>query len=44
VVLGPMPHRQVMAGFLTELLGRPPRRVGGVEVWGGATVPTARGT
>jgi hypothetical protein len=45
VVLGPMPHRRVMATFLTELLGRPPERLAGVEVWGDATVaPTIRGT
>jgi hypothetical protein len=45
VVLGPMPHRRVMAGFLTELLGRAPRRLAGVEVWGDATVaPATRGT
>ena len=41
VVLGPMPHRQVMAGFLTDLLGRPPDRVAGVELWTGATVAAA---
>jgi hypothetical protein len=45
VVLGPMPHRRVMAGFLTELLGRAPQRLAGVEMWGDATVaPTVRGT
>ena len=41
VVLGPMPHRQVMAGFLTDVLGRPPDRVAGVELWTGATVAAA---
>ena len=38
VVLGPMPHRRAMAGFLTELLGRAPERTAGVELWAGATV------
>jgi hypothetical protein len=43
VVLGPMPHRRVMAGFLTDLLGRPPDRLAGVEMWADATVaPTTR--
>jgi hypothetical protein len=41
VVLGPMPHRRVMARFLTELLGRPPERLAGVEVWTDATVAPA---
>jgi hypothetical protein len=41
VVLGPMPHRRVMVGFLTDLLGRPPDRLGGVEMWGDATVAPA---
>jgi hypothetical protein len=45
VVLGPMPHRGAMARFLTELLGRPPERLAGVEMWGDATVaPTVGGT
>lgn len=38
VVLGPMPHRRVMAGFLSDLLGRAPQRVAGVELWGDASV------
>ena len=38
VVLGPMPHRRVMAGFLSDLLGRAPERVAGVELWGDAAV------
>jgi hypothetical protein len=38
VVLGPTPHRQVVAEFLTELLGRPPEDVGGVQLWRDATV------
>jgi hypothetical protein len=38
VVLGPMPHRRVMARFLTDLLGRPPERLAGVELWRQATV------
>jgi hypothetical protein len=37
VVLGPMPHRQVMAGFLTDLLGHPPTRLAGVELWTGVS-------
>ena len=41
VVLGPMPNRQVMAGFLTDLLGRPPDRLAGVELWTGLTVAAA---
>jgi hypothetical protein len=43
VVLGPMRHRRVMARFLTELLGRPPERLAGVEMWGDATVAPAIG-
>ena len=38
VVLGPMANRQVMDGFLTELLGRPPATAGGVAVWHAAAV------
>jgi hypothetical protein len=38
VVLGPTPHRQVVAGFLTKLLGRPPEDVGGVQLWRDTTV------
>ena len=38
VVLGPMPHRRTMAGFLTGLLGRPPERLAGVELWRDAAV------
>jgi dolichyl-phosphate beta-glucosyltransferase len=38
VVLGPMPHRRAMAGFLTDLLGRPPELLAGVELWRDATV------
>jgi hypothetical protein len=43
VVLGPMPHRQTMAGFLTDLLGRPPEQLAGVELWRDAAVAPARG-
>jgi hypothetical protein len=43
VVLGPMPHRRAMAGFLNDLLGRAPKHVAGVELWGNATVATATG-
>jgi hypothetical protein len=39
VVVGPMPHREVMVGFLAGLLGRPPERLAGVELWREATVP-----
>ena len=42
VVLGPMPHRRVMAGFLSDLLGRPPVRVAGVELWANARVTPAQ--
>jgi hypothetical protein len=38
VVLGPMPNREAMTGFLTELLGRPSQTVGGVQVWRDAAV------
>jgi hypothetical protein len=38
VVLGPMDHREAMAGFLTDLLGRPPQQVGGVQLWRGVSV------
>jgi hypothetical protein len=41
VVLGPMPHRPAMARFLTDLLGRPPERLAGVELWRRATVASA---
>jgi hypothetical protein len=41
VVLGPMPHRQVMTGFLTDLLGRPPEQPAGVELWRDARVAPA---
>ena len=43
VVLGPMANREVMAGFLTELLGAPPETVGGVEVWREAVVAGTAG-
>jgi len=42
VVLGPTPHRQVVAGFLTKLLGRPPEDVGGVYLWRSAIVERPR--
>jgi hypothetical protein len=38
VVLGPMPNRRAMAGFLTDLLGRPPEQLAGVELWRDAAV------
>jgi hypothetical protein len=43
VVLGPMENRKVMAGFLSELLGRPPAAVDGVQVWRDAAVDAAGG-
>jgi hypothetical protein len=43
VVLGPMRNRRVMAGFLTELVGRPPETVDGVQVWRDATVASVTG-
>jgi len=42
VVLGPMDNREAMAGFLTDLLGRPPDRSGGVAVWPDAAVAPGR--
>jgi hypothetical protein len=42
VVLGPTPNRQAVAGFVTELLGRPPQQVGGVQLWRGASVAYPR--
>jgi hypothetical protein len=33
VVVGPMPNRAVMVGFLTDLLGARPEKVGGVYLW-----------
>jgi hypothetical protein len=42
VVLGPMANREVMDGFLTELLGRPPAGAGGVAVWNDAAVAQPR--
>jgi hypothetical protein len=33
VVVGPMPNRAVMVGFLTDLLGAKPEQVGGVYLW-----------
>jgi hypothetical protein len=38
VVLGPMPNRRAMTGFLTDLLGRPPEQLAGVELWRDAAV------
>jgi hypothetical protein len=32
-----MQHREAMTRFLTELLGRPPQTIGGVQVWRDAT-------
>jgi hypothetical protein len=33
VVVGPMPNQAVMVGFLTDLLGATPEKVGGVHLW-----------
>jgi len=33
VIVGPMRNRPQMVGFLTDLLGRPPREVEGVQLW-----------
>ena len=33
-----MPHRRVMAGFLSDLLDRASQRLAGVELWGDASV------
>jgi hypothetical protein len=42
VVLGPTTHGEAMAGFLTDLLGRPPASTGGgVALWPDATVAPA---
>lgn len=35
IVLGPMPHRDVVVRFFATLLGRPPISTGGVELWTG---------
>jgi hypothetical protein len=40
VVVGPMRNRAVMVEFLTDLLGAPPERVGGVYLWRNPTVVT----
>jgi hypothetical protein len=33
VIVGPMPHRERMVAFFTDLFGRPPQEVDGVQVW-----------
>jgi hypothetical protein len=33
VIVGPMPHEDVAVALVTELLGRPPVEVGGVNLW-----------
>jgi len=35
VVVGPMNHRDQMVGFFTDLFGRPPAEVSGVQLWRG---------
>ena len=42
VILGPTPNHGVVAGFLTELLGRRPEDVGGVQLWRDAEVSRSR--
>lgn len=32
-LVGPCPHEQVLVRFVTDLLGRPPQRTGGVSLW-----------
>jgi hypothetical protein len=41
VVVGPMPNQAVMVGFLTDLLGAQPEKVGGVYLWRDPKVVTA---
>jgi hypothetical protein len=33
VIVGPMPHQSDMLRFFTDLFGRPPESVDGVELW-----------
>ncbi|MDT4944547.1 MAG: hypothetical protein QOH14_1280, partial [Pseudonocardiales bacterium] len=35
VIVGPMPNRSQMVDFFSDLFGRPPREVDGVELWTG---------
>jgi hypothetical protein len=35
VVIGPMPHRELMIQMFVELFGRPPEQVQGAYVWSG---------
>jgi hypothetical protein len=35
VIVGPMPNRSQMVAFFTDLFGRPPEEVDGVELWTG---------
>jgi hypothetical protein len=35
VIVGPMPNRSQMVAFFTDLFGRPPQVVDGVELWTG---------
>ncbi len=35
VIVGPMEHREPMIAFFTDLFGRPPVEVGGVQLWSG---------
>jgi len=33
VIVGPMPHRELMVAFFTDLFARPPLEVDGVQLW-----------
>jgi hypothetical protein len=33
VIVGPMEHRAQMVTFFSDLFGRPPQEVDGVEIW-----------
>ena len=37
VIVGPMDHREQMVGFFTDLFGRPPVEVDGVQLWRGVS-------
>jgi hypothetical protein len=40
IVVGPMDHQATMLRFLTDLLGRPPNLVDGVDLWRDPVVHT----
>jgi hypothetical protein len=33
VIVGPMPHEDVAVAFVSDVLGRGPEQVGGVNLW-----------